>query len=482
MNKAIKRILLCFLVLVILLSGVPSFSLNASAASELPLRDRMIYTKLFQGKSRSVKQNYPVRVTLSVAGSGPVTFSGHAGVDVNLSQPEIVKCLKEAANVGKYNDIEQVLDDYDLVKRLKYELDFTKEDYEQFKNDMKTLFGIKGVGDILQDCLTISPTLFNGLNSDNPVDQAQAVDGIVRTGFGMYDVIKNGGGSFFKKPSLIPSVNDIVVNGAKLTAEQYKRDKKKWDNRVEYYNTRRELEQYYSNAQNVIRSKMSEKAIWTVSVNDYAQQDVQYDTMLTCPTTYVLQLNLNKTDDSLSFYGNYVGDIRLQVIADTKDADAQYAQNWCDAINGNELPELTSTLNSVSHSGDRKSFRVISDDYSTSEFEADFGSDSFSLRVSGGEGLFTAPIDMNALELRDYKREINHSVHLEMPLDESRVDYYITDLVTKNYRSVHTDWYIIPAPVTGMSEGHIADDDENGDDPRPYMKMTIEIFAGGQKK
>ena len=48
MNKAIKRILLCFLVLVILLSGVPSFSLNASAASELPLRDQMIYAKLFQ--------------------------------------------------------------------------------------------------------------------------------------------------------------------------------------------------------------------------------------------------------------------------------------------------------------------------------------------------------------------------------------------------------------------------------------------------
>lgn len=479
MKNISKRITAVFLVFLFIMSSFGLFAANGHAESALSLRDQMIYTKLYQGKTRNVKQNYPARVTLSIAGQGDVTFAGHAGIDVDLSKQEIVDCLKNAANVGKYNNIDQVLDDYDLLKNIKYDLDFTKEDMEEFKNDMKNLFGIKGVDEILQDCLTISPNLFNDFRTDNPVQAAQAGYNVINTGVEIYEMASEGTASLFKKSSLIPSLGDIIVNGLKLTAEQYKRDLKKWEKRVQYYNTRRDLEVYYSNAQSLIKSKMGEKADWTISVNDYARQDVKYHTYLTAPTTYILQLNLSKKDDNLSFEGTYTGDVKVQMIADAKAADAAFGKHVCDVLNSDEW---IGTDESPSMPGNRSKFALISDKFSPSVFETEIGTDAFSLRVTGGaKGVFTSPIDVTSLELNKFTNELDHYVFcLATPEPDVRIEYYTTCLETTGLETYNFDWYVY-TPVANR-DGHGADTHDSITDPRLYMAMNIEIFTGGQNK
>lgn len=478
MKRILKRLTAGLLVFLFIFADCGIFAKPVYAESALSLRDQMIYTKLYQGKSRSTKRNYPTRVTISVAGQGVVAFTGHAKIDVDLSKQEIVDLLKQAASVGKYKDIEQVLDDYDLVKRLKYELDFTKEDMEQFKNDMKNLFGIKGVDEILQDCLTISPNLFNDFVTDNPVQMAQAGYNVINTGVEIYGMAAEGSVSLFKKPSLIPSLGDIVVNGLKLTAEQYKRDLKKWENRVKYYNTLRDLDVYYGNAQSLIKKKMGEKGEWTVSVNDYARQDVKYHTYLTAPTTYILQLNLSKKDDNVSFEGTYTGDVKFQMIADTKAADAAFGTHVCDVLNGDEWVGVD---NHPTLPGNRPKYSLMSDKYSPSDFEAEI-SGELSIRVAGGEkGKFTTAIDANELALNKFKNELDHYVFCQaIPEPECRVEYYITSLLTAGYQSDSADWYVY-TPVA-FREGHSPDTHETLTDPRPYIKFEVEIYTGGQDK
>ena len=478
MKKILKQITAGFLVFLFILTGIGLGSNNVYAESDLSLRDQMIYTKLYQGKSRKAKRDYPTRVTLSVAGMGSVSFTGHAGIDIELSKQEIVDCLKKAANVGKYSDIEQVLDDYDRVKNLKYDLDFTKEDMEEFKKDMKALFGVKSVDEILQDCLTISPNLFNDFRTDNPVQAAQAGMNVIVTGVGIYEAAQSGSASLFKKPSLIPSLGDIVVNGLKLTAEQYKRDLKKWEKRVEYYNKRRDLEAYYSNAQSVIKSRMGEKGEWTISVNDYAKQDVRYHTYLNAPTTYILQLNLSKKNGNISFEGPYTGDVRLQMIADTKAADADFGKHVLDVLNGDEW---VGTDNHPSLPGNRPKYSLVSDKFSPSVFETDIGGE-YELRVAGGaNGIFTAPIDVTSLGLNKFQNELDHYVFcLAKPEPDSRVEYYVTALQTTGLQTDNFDWYVY-TPVA-FKDGHGADTHDSLTDPRPYMTMEIEVFTGGDGK
>lgn len=467
--KILSLILVAIMVLTVIL---PSVSPVSASSGGLSPKDNMFYQKLYKGQTKSFSAKYPVNVNITGPNKIDLNFKGYAGVDAKLSEQEIVDVLKSAVPVGKYKTLDEVADDYDLLERVKYELSTKKEDVEEFKNDMKELLGIKGISDILQDCLILSPSTLNGFNSKNPVDQLQAFNGLVDAGMEIYDAA-HGAGRIFKKPSLVPSAGDIAINGTKLMIKQYEKDQKKWNNRVTYYNTKRDLQQFYSNLENRMREAIAKKSVWTISVNDYAVQDVPYDTFVTAKTTFTLQLNLTKDTSSTYFDGQYSGQFKLQSVADTKTYDSTYAQIWCDVMNGEGRNGITAPASGYP----KGRLKVMGDNYTESNFDMTLSNDSFSFRIPNKTGIISLPMDLMQLSVVEFNNHMEHNVHLGWTTAfGEKFDYYITMLISETIQTDNFDWYY-SVPNQKTVEGHSNETSPVGQDPRPYLNCRIEIIV-----
>ena len=203
--------------------------------------------------------SYPAYLLVSMPNGTSVKLNGTCGVGGSLDDDEIIGVLKRAcSSVDGYKDPQNAVNDVVLVAAVKEKLKFTQEDMDQLQQNFLALSGFDKVADILN--LTMP-----GVGGS---DMASIAADIVQNG-------KPGLGFLNPIPdSICGFAQGLIINGIFVTWEEFQRDKDKYKDIVNMSQANARLRAYYGRVDELVRDAMSEKGVWTISIND--QQVVDY--------------------------------------------------------------------------------------------------------------------------------------------------------------------------------------------------------------
>lgn len=312
--KRMKRILTLCLVFCLTLAVIP-----AVPAQALTLQEQS-WLEYLRPDVPKLEGSYPAYLTVSMPDGTSVKLNGTCGVGGKLTDEELVDILRRACSaVDGYKDPQNAVNDVVLVAAVKEKLKFTQEDMDQLQQNFLALSGFDKVADILN--LTMP-----GVGGSDMASIAADIVQNGKPGLGFLNPIPDSIGGF---------AQGLIINGIFVSWEEFQRDKDKYKDIVNMSQANARLRAYYGRVDELVRDAMSEKGVWTISIND--QQVVENWLNLgivSVPVIVSADIELIKDDGSYgNIGGTYIGRFKVDADADFYEIDKNYHNIWADKIN-----------------------------------------------------------------------------------------------------------------------------------------------------
>ena len=305
--KRMKRILTLCLVFCLTLAVIP-----AVPAQALTLQEQS-WLEYLRPDVPKLEGSYPAYLTVSMPDGTSVKLNGTCGVGGSLDDDEIIDVLKRAcSSVDGYKDPQNAVNDVVLVAAVKEKLKFTQEDMDQLQQNFLALSGFDKVADLLN--LTMP-----GVGGSDMASIAADIVQNGKPGLGFLNPIPDSIGGF---------AQGLIINGIFVSWEEFQRDKDKYKDIVNMLQANARLRAYYGRVDELVRDAMSEKGVWTISIND--QQVVDYgfyvgSVSFNAPMIVSADIELVKDDGS---YGNiggaYIGSFKINADTDFTEFEKSY--------------------------------------------------------------------------------------------------------------------------------------------------------------
>lgn len=338
MKHIVKNIATCIFALSL-------FLMFADVSSALTLQESY-YLQTLYPKLPKNEASYPARLNVKFSiskmgvilkGPSQTVLKGTCGMNASINEDEMISILKQAlSSVSSYKELENAVNDKNTVSSLTEKLKFTDEDIEEVLKNLRELVGL---GDIPGLFNPISAPDIEALNGDLFHDY-ELINGAFEFGEQTGDIIDilAGQGDIvdFIKPDLLPSIQDLLYNGAKISWQEFLKDQQKWKDIATMYQAKQRLRQYYARVDELVRDFMSKNGNWTIRINDQQVVDSLYNFEVNAfaPYIWTADIELVKNDNS---YGNingvYQGRFNVKMDAELSSYDSNYHNLWAAAEN-----------------------------------------------------------------------------------------------------------------------------------------------------
>ncbi len=316
----IKRILLLSAVFILLLCALPS-SRTASSAMTLQEQFWLHHLRPTNLPGSKGKDSYPVELGVLVASQKEIKLKGTCSLEGKLTDEDLLKAIKGAATNSGYKSPENVVDDKLKIDELKNKLTFTQEEQDRIVKNWLSLVGMDKVADILKGQLP-------------SYGESDGVAVVV-------DMITSGklpdASALIPVPTTVDSLaKGMVINGAFITFDQYKRDQEKYRNIVELSNARARFREFSSRLNLLIKEQTRKKTAWTIRIQDQVSEEQLYrgSPRINVPYIYTSDIVLTKVGgDYTDPVGTYQGDFKLKIELDLEDYDRNFNKYLADSLN-----------------------------------------------------------------------------------------------------------------------------------------------------
>lgn len=332
--KRMKRILTLCLVFCLTLAVIP-----AVPAQALTLQEQS-WLEYLRPDVPKLEGSYPAYLTVSMPDGTSVKLNGTCGVGGKLTDEELVDILRRSCSaVDSYKDPQDAVNDVVLVAAVKEKLKFTDEDMAQLKDNFLALSGFDKVADILN--LTMP-----GVGGSDMASIAADIVQNGKPGLGFLNPIPDSIGGF---------AQGLIINGIFVSWEEFQRDKDKYKDIVNMSQANARLRAYYGRVDELVRDAMSEKGVWTISIND--QQVVDYGMYVgvsdfQVPLIVSADIELVKDDGSYgNIGGTYIGRFKVDADADFSEIDTNYHNVWAEKLNSTASGNLLTIGGGTKYSG-----------------------------------------------------------------------------------------------------------------------------------
>ncbi len=465
-----KRILLLALPLILSCN-----LLSISAEAALSPRDNYYLTNLSPKLPKNA-ESYPAKLLVSYSGN-TVTLNGTCGMDASLTKEEMADILKKAASaVPSYHDPEGAITDQAAVKKLTDKLDISdKAGEELFNNFLKVM----GYDDILGKFNPISVPDFDGLNG-NVFHDYETAKGYVEFGKKIkeiYEILAGTGDLVgFLKPDMLPSIQSIAYNSAKITWEQFQKDQEKYSDIVKLSQAKARLRLYYNHVNELIRRLQSEKGIWAIRIHDQQTINTVYNPLYgkTVPCTFTADMELKKLDGKdTNIAGSYTGSFTLQEYTDLSEYDSLRAVLHAEYMNQNlGMTIAGQAVGQLPY--EAKSIRINSPSQSYATLAGNDISVNLALPYGKNRAFFELPLNTMDLEQTEFVNTCDFVATIVAENKVSRSTISVTEIyeTSSYYRDDYALIESLIAPFTS-SDGHSSESGALLTDIRPYLQMKL---------
>ena len=412
------------------------------------------------------KDSYPAELLVAVANTKEVKLTGTCSLEGQLTDEEILDAIKKAAAESGYKSPENAVDDKLTVSKLKDKLSFNEEEKARIINNWLALVGMDKVAVILRD---------GKLPEFGSSDAVDVVTGMILSG------------ELPDASSLVPVPTDIsglaqtmVVNGARITYDQFLRDQEKYRDIVELSNANARFREFSGKLNSIIKEETSKKTAWTIRIQNQVIEDQIYRTApeISVPYIYTSDIVLTKRDGRFETpVGTYQGDFKIDIDLSLEDYDRNFGKHLADYFNQNLKdsgayvpPEMY--WNVVSHKANK-----TSENKTTLE-----GKNVYVTLADSLGGVFELKLDATALDVT-YSKVVHDFVSVLRQKGESATSTLtwteITDSETGT--AYHQDHSVIIDALGRVTETDNTDDNGYPNvDVRTYLKLTLVVDMIGE--
>ncbi len=485
--------------------GLSSFpddeALNAIAEAIAMSAGNTNDAKTFQTKSMSVQDNYyltslypkapklstsyPARLIVT-SQNAQVTLNGTCGMDASLSKEDMLDILNQALDaVPEYKNLDAVIKEKETVENLTNKLHITDEDADEVFRNLLTIIGLE---DIKGKLNPISVPSFEELNG-NVFHDYETIDGFTSFGDNIKDIaeILLGKGDLleFLKPDMLPTINSVLYNGAKVTWEEFKKDQEKYKDIVTISQAKARLRQYYNKIDSLTRDLQSKKGAWAIRILDQQIIETVYnpiygDQLVPCSFTADIEL-VKESGDYTSIEGTYSGKFVLKEYTDLSDYDSKRHITYADYLN-KAAKNGSNIIKSISGHSTKDlpfipvSIRINSPSQSYFTLQGNDVSVQLALPQGTNRTFFELPLDATVLEQTEYVNTCDYVSIIKQENHIIKGTYTTTEIYETNsfYRNDHLLIKELVAPFEQLE----SNDDDSGSLPadiRPYIKMELVV-------
>ena len=406
--------------------------------------------------------SYPAELIVAASTQQEIKLTGTCALEGQLTDEDVLKALKQAAAESGYKSPENAVDDKLKIASLRDKVTFNEAEKNRIIGNWLALVGMDKVADMLKGQLP-------------KYDGADAVGAVV-------DMISSGNLPDASSLSPVPTnvsgfTQGLIINGVKISYEQYQRDREKYKNIVELANARARFREFNYRLNSIIRSETAGKTAWTIRIQTQTIKDQLYRTApdVTVPYFYTADVVLTKKDGNFETpAGTYQGDFKLDIDVSLEDYDRNYAKELAGYLN-DELKK------SAAHIPDSMLWKVVSHNVNkTSENKATLEGKNVYVTLGGSlGGVYELRLDTMALDVTCQK--VLHD--------------FVCVLKQEGEGATHTmTWTEITDSEAGTSypqdhsvivdrQGTVTETDNTDDEPFPnvdvrtYLKLTLVVDA-----
>ncbi len=448
-----------------------ALTLCAAPAHALTLQETYYLETLYPNRPKNAA-SYPARLIVNVNGS-TATLNGTCGMDASLTEEEMLSILKHGLDaVSGYKELEDAAQDKNTVTSLTEKLKFSDEDMKEIMNNLLSLVGWDNIPGMLTP---ISAPKIDALNGD-PFHDYETINGAVKFGDKVGDIVDilAGEGDLldFLKPDMLPSVQEFLYNGAKVSWEQFQKDQQKYKDIAALYQAKSRLRQYYARVNQLVKDAQSEDGAWAIRI--YDQQVIQakylptYDQLV--PQIWTADIELVKGDGSMgNVNGAYTGSFSLKMDTDLAEFDSRRHILFAEHMNKSQEQVAAGAIH-----WSPASLQLNAPSENKVSFAGDGVSVTLTLPPGANRTLFELPLDATALEQTEY---VNTCDYVMVIGGESISGVYT---ITWTEISETDSFYQSDHNVVIDRNGHRVEgtNEDSGPlptDMRPYIRMTLVV-------
>lgn len=468
--KQIKRLFSLLLLFVL----AASLTLPASA---LTLQESYYLQTLYPNLPKD-SSSYPARLIVNT-GNFNVTLHGTCGMNASLTEEQMLAILKQALGaISGYKELEDAAQDKHLQSQLTEKLKFTDEDVKEVMKNLLSLMGWDDIPDMLNPVSLPDIEAFNG----NLFHDYELIEGAFEFGDTAEEIagMLAGQGDLldFIEPDMLPSIQDLLYNGAKISWEEFQKDKQKYKDIISLSQANERLRQYYARVDELVKKAQSESGAWAIRIYDQQVAEGKMNPLYdhTVPGIFTADIELVKDDGSFgNINGTYTGRFKLSMDADLTDYD-----NRRHIIVADYMDKTQQKLSIPGIPGGRThwsgvSVQVNKPSESKLTLEGDGVSVTLSLPPGVNRTLFELPLDANALEQTECKN--TEDIVFTMRGTHGDVVYTTiwTDIKDDSGFQYHHDYNEAVAPGVPPISTENEESVTVSIDVRPYIRMTLVV-------
>lgn len=462
-----QRMLALIILMAMLLLAIPA------QAADLSPQERMYLSELYPAPPKNAA-SYPAKLLVS-AGSVRAELHGTCGMDASLAPEDMLDILKQALTNSKYQDLDAVITDKHSVESLTNKLDMSDKAADEVFNNLLTLVGWD---DVLGKFTPISVPAFDELNG-NLFHDYETVDGIKTFGEKVKDLweILAGNGDLVKflKPEMLPSIQQFLYNGAKITWEEFQKDQQKYRDIVTLSQANARLRAYYGRVDDLVRNAQSEKGAWAIRILDQQIVTGLYDPLYaqTVPYSFTADIELVKQGNISDIGGDYTGRFVLKQYTDLSEYDSKRHILYADYMNQN-LEQNAPKVGGRSYLPfEPVSLRINKPAESYFTLAGENVSVKLTLPAGKSRTFFELPLDATALEQTEYVNVCDYVMVVKQEDKDVKVTFTITEFTETDSNYRNDQWVCVTPSGT---ETYSKDDSASlPTDMRPYIQLTLTI-------
>ena len=345
--------------------------------------------------------SYPARLMVAMPNGVSVTLKGTCGMDASLTPEEMLAILKQALGAVKgYQELEDAAQDKHTQSQLTEKLKFTDEDVKEVMDNLLELIGMDDIPGMfnpieMPDIEALNGDLFHDYELVNGAFEFGEQTGeIIDLLAGQGDLID------FVKPDLLPSIQDLLYNGAKISWEEFQKDQQKYKDIVTLYQAKQRLRTYYAKVDELVKNAQSENGSWAIRIYDQQVVDYKIMSLISAPTIPLIvsaDIELVKDDGSYgNIGGTYTGSFKVDADGDFFEIDTNYHNMIAEELNSTAGASVLTVGGGTAWSGTSTTVNRPSE----MKFALESAQAAVSLALPAGVGrtIFELPLDATALD------------------------------------------------------------------------------------
>ena len=267
------------------------------------------------------KTSFPAELLIDIPNHTQVKLTGTCSLEGQLTDEDILDAIKKAASEAGYKSPENAVADKLKIDELNGKLKFSEEDQQRIIKNWLSLVGMDKVADILK----------GQIPEYGETDAVGVVVGMITSG-----KLPDAG-------SLVPFPTDVsgfaqglIINGTKISIDEYKRDQQKYKDIVELSNARARYREFSGRLNSILKQKMKDKTAWTIRIQNQTVQTQLYRSApeIHLPYIYTSDIVLTKKDENYeSPKGVYEGEFKIDIDISLEDYDKNFHKYLAESFN-----------------------------------------------------------------------------------------------------------------------------------------------------